>query len=155
MLCQSVHRSEAAPVLHFGRPWPLSGHWDTRKSREQLVHSKQTAALQETLSMSSQPGSSASTNTWKTLRSGSLPHLLLFFIEFVFSLVSLGCLLGLEFVNRIKEADKADWRITLVKLFLCFQHSKEVVHANLYSSANPKLICDCDRFLPVSGILAP
>lgn len=62
-LCHYVQCSEAVSVLLFGRGWLLSGHWDTRTSRKQLAHSEQTAAPQETLSISSQPSSPAPTNT--------------------------------------------------------------------------------------------
>lgn len=70
-------------------------------SREQLVNSEQTAALQETLSMSSQP-SLSSPQTHK----GDLASVLLsplFFAVFV----SPGWLLGLDLVNRINLAQKA------------------------------------------------
>lgn len=66
--------SEAVSVLPFGRGWLLSGHWDTRMNREQLAHSEQTAALQESFCMSSQTSSSAPTNTLKTLGSSPLFH---------------------------------------------------------------------------------
>lgn len=66
-LCRCVQCSEAVPVLLFGRAWLLSGFWDTRMSREQLAHSEQTAALQETLSVSFEPSSSAPTNTRRRL----------------------------------------------------------------------------------------
>lgn len=59
--------------LLFGRAWLLSMLWDSRMSREQLVNSEQTAALQETLSTSSQPHSSAPTNTQRILGSVSRP----------------------------------------------------------------------------------
>lgn len=71
-------------------------------SREQLVNSEQTAALQETLSISSQPSSSAPTNTQRVLGSvsSSPPS---FFAVFV----SPGWLLGLDLVNGINRTDKA------------------------------------------------
>ncbi len=80
-LCHCVQCSEAVSVLLFGRAWLLSRHWDTRMSREQLAHSEQTAALQETLSISSQPSASAPTNTQRRLGSVSSSSLsLLFFM---------------------------------------------------------------------------
>ncbi|KAI3377710.1 hypothetical protein L3Q82_008866 [Scortum barcoo] len=73
-----------------GRALLLSGHWDTRMSREQLAHSEQTAAPQETLSISSQPSASAPTNTQRRLGSVSSSSLSPLFDAFV----SPGCLLG-------------------------------------------------------------
>lgn len=87
-------------VLPFGRVWLLSGHWDTRMNREQLAHSEQTAALQETFSMSSQSSSSAPTNTQKRL--GSSPTLYPLFAAFV----SPGCLPDFDLVNRINGTYK-------------------------------------------------
>lgn len=103
-LCQCVRRSEAVPVLLFGRDLLLGGHWDTRMSKEQLAHSEQTAAPQETLSISSLPSSSAPTNTQRRLGSISFPSHSILFAAFV----SPGCLLSLDLANRINRTDKAD-----------------------------------------------
>lgn len=70
-LCHCVRCSKALSVPLFGRAWLLSGLWDTRMSREQLAHSEQTAAPQETLSISSKHSSSAPTNTQRRLGSVS------------------------------------------------------------------------------------
>lgn len=98
-----MRRSEAVPVL-FGRDLLLGGHWDTRMSKEQLAHSEQTAAPQETLSISSLPSSSAPTNTQRRLGSISFPSHSILFAAFV----SPGCLLSLDLANRINRTDKAD-----------------------------------------------
>lgn len=104
-LCQCVRRSEAVPVLLFGRDLLLGGHWDTRMSKEQLAHSEQTAAPQETLSISSLPSSSAPTNTQRRLGSISFPSHSILFAAFV----SPSWLLSLDLANRINRTDKADW----------------------------------------------
>lgn len=70
--CHCVRCSEALSVL-VGRARLLGGHWDARMSGEQLAHSEQTAALQATLSISSQPSSPAPTNTRRRLGSVSSP----------------------------------------------------------------------------------